>query len=163
MVFEVDLLKSQEINLDYILELIFENNKKVKDKAGLIEEMRRVIRACLGHRAKESLLVDFIHQTDLNQISDKASVMDAFYKFAQVAQQREAQELIRAENLNAEAARRYLSTSLKREFASDHGTELHAILPKMSPLNAQYLSKKQGVFQSIAAFVEKFKGVGGQV
>ncbi|MFN9749714.1 MAG: HsdR family type I site-specific deoxyribonuclease [Burkholderiales bacterium] len=163
VVFEVDLLKSQEINLDYILELIFENNKKVKDKAGLIEEMRRVIRASLGHRAKESLLVDFIHQTDLNQISDKASVMDAFYKFAQVAQQREAQELIRAENLNAEAARRYLSTSLKREFASDHGTELHAILPKMSPLNAQYLSKKQGVFQSIAAFVEKFKGVGGQV
>lgn len=163
VVFEVDLLKSQEINLDYILELIFENNKKVKDKAGLIEEMRRVIRACLGHRAKESLLVDFIHQTDLNQISDKASVMDAFYKFAQVAQQREAQELIRAENLNAEAASRYLSTSLKREFASDHGTELHAILPKMSPLNAQYLSKKQGVFQSIAAFVEKFKGVGGQV
>ena len=78
VVFEVDLLKSQEINLDYILELIFENNKKVKDKAGLVEEMRRVIRASLGHRAKESLLVDFINQTDLNQISDKASVMDAF-------------------------------------------------------------------------------------
>ena len=163
VVFEVDLLKSQEINLDYILELIFENNKKVKDKAGLVEEMRRVIRASLGHRAKESLLVDFINQTDLNQISDKASVMDAFYTFAQVVQQREAQELISAENLNAEAARRYLSMSLKREFASDHGTELNAVLPKISPLNAQYLSKKQGVFQRIAAFVDKFKGVGGAV
>jgi type I restriction enzyme R subunit len=74
-----------------------------------------------------------------------------------------AQELISSENLNAEAARRYIATSLKREFASDNGTELNAVLPKMSPLNPQYLSKKQSVFQKIAAFVEKFKGVGGQV
>ena len=50
VVFEVDLLKSQEINLDYILELIFENNKKVKDKAALVEDVRRVIRASLGNR-----------------------------------------------------------------------------------------------------------------
>ena len=163
VVFEVDLLKSQEINLDYILELIFENNKKVKDKAALIEDVRRVIRASLGNRAKESLLVDFINQTDLDKIGDKAAVIDAFFTFAQAEQQREAQELISSESLNAEAARRYIANSLKREFASDNGTELNAILPKMSPLNPQYLTKKQSVFQKIAAFVEKFKGVGGQV
>lgn len=163
VVFEVDLLKSQEINLDYILELIFENNKMVKDKAELVEEVRRVIRASLGNRAKESLLVDFINQTDLDQLGDKASVIDAFFTFAQAEQQREAQELISSESLNAEAARRYITNSLKREFASDNGTELNAILPKMSPLNPQYLTKKQSVFQKIAAFVEKFKGVGGQV
>ena len=163
VVFEVDLLKSQEINLDYILELIFENNKKVKDKAALIDDVRRVIRASLGNRAKESLLVDFINQTDLDLISDKASVIDAFFTFAQAEQQREAQELISSESLNAEAAKRYIATSLKREFASDNGTELNAILPKMSPLNPQYQTKKQSVFQKIAAFVEKFKGVGGQV
>lgn len=163
VVFDVDLLKSQEINLDYILELIFENNKKVKDKASLVDDVRRVIRASLGYRAKESLLVDFINRTDLDQIGDKASVIDAFFSFAQAEQQREAQELISSESLNAEAAKRYIATSLKREFASDNGTELNAVLPKMSPLNPQYLTKKQSVFQKIAAFVEKFKGVGGQV
>ena len=163
VVFEVDLLKSQEINLDYILELIFENNKKVKDKATLVEDVRRVIRANLGNRAKESLLVDFINQTDLDQIGDKASVIDTFFTFAQAEQQREVQELIGAENLNEDAARRYIATSLKREFASDNGTELNAILPKMSPLNPQYLTKKQSIFQKIAAFVEKFKGVGGKI
>lgn len=163
VVFEVDLLKSQEINLDYILELIFEHNKKIKSKSELVDEVRRVIRASLGNRAKEGLLVDFINQTDLDQIGDKASVVDAFFIFAQMEQQREAQELISVENLNAEAARRYIATSLKREFASDNGTELNTVLPKMSPLNPQYLTKKQGVFQKIAAFVEKFKGVGGQV
>ena len=163
VVFEVDLLKSQEINLDYILELIFEHNKKTKSKADLVDEVRRVIRASLGNRAKESLLVDFINQTDLDQIGDKASVIEAFFTFAREKQQREAEELISTEKLNAEAAKRYLTTSLKREYASENGTELNAILPKMSPLNPQYLTKKQSVFQKITAFVEKFKGVGGQL
>lgn len=163
VVFEVDLLKSQEINLDYILELIFEHNRKNKSKAGLIDKVRRLIRASLGSRAKESLVVDFINQTDLDKISDKASIIDAFFAFAQVEQLREAQELIGSENLNEEAAKRYITTSLKREFASDNGTELNAVLPKMSPLNPQYLIKKQSVFQKIASFVEKFKGVGGKI
>ena len=163
VIFEVDLLKSQEINLDYILGLIFENNKKSKDKAALVEDVRRVIRASLGNRAKESLLVDFINSTDLDDIGDKASVIEAFFTFAQAEQQREAQELIDDEGLNAEEAKRYITTSLKREFASENGTELNEILPKMSPLNPQYLTKKQGVFQRIVAFVEKFKGVGGQI
>lgn len=163
VVFEVDLLKSQEINLDYILELIFEHHKKTRSKTELVDEVRRVIRASLGNRAKESLLVDFINQTDLDQIGDKASVIDAFFTFAQAEQKREAEELIGSEGLNEDAAKRYIVTSLKREFASNNGTELNAILPKMSPLNPQYLPKKQSVFQKIAAFVEKFKGVRGEV
>ena len=163
VVFEVDLLKSQEINLDYILELIFENNKKTKDKATLVEDVRRMIRSSVGNRAKESLVVDFINQTDLDKIKDKASIIDAFFEFAQTEQKREAEELIDSEKLNEEAAKRYILASLKREYASENGTELNAILPKMSPLNPQYLTKKQTVFQKIAAFVDKFKGVGGIV
>lgn len=163
VVFEVDLLKSQEINLDYILELIFENNKKIKDKSALVEDARRLIRASLGNRAKESLIVDFINQTNLDSIPDKASIIDAFFKFAQGELQQEAKELITSENLNTEAAKRYMATSLKREYASENGTELNDILPKMSPLNPQYLTKKQNVFQKIAAFVDKFKGIGGDV
>lgn len=163
VVFEVDLLKSQEINLDYILELIFENNKKTKDKAALVEDIRRVIRSSLGNRAKEGLVVDFINQTDLDKIKDKTNIIEAFFTFAQTEQQREAEELINSESLNAEAARRYITASLKREYASENGTELNAILPKMSPLNPQYLTKKQSVFEKIAAFVDKFKGVGGSI
>lgn len=163
VVFEVDLLKSQEINLDYILELIFEHNKKNKSKSDLIDEVRRLIRASLGNRAKESLVVDFISKTDLDDISEKANIIDAFFKFAQAEQQREADELIKSEGLNVAEAKRYISTSLKREYASENGTELNSTLPKMSPLNPQFKTKKQTVFQKIAAFVEKFKGVGGKL
>jgi len=163
VVFEIDLLKSQEINLDYILELIFEHNKKTKDKVALVEEIRRVIRASVGNRAKESLVVDFINETDLDSIKDKANIIDSFFAYAQGKQKTEASELIADENLNEEAAKRYITASLKREFASENGTELNSILPKMSPLNPQYLTKKHSVFQKISSFIEKFKGVGGQI
>jgi type I restriction enzyme R subunit len=163
VVFEVDLLKSQEINLDYILELIFEHNKKTQNKEDLIEEVRRVIRASICSRAKESLIVDFINQTNLDDIGDKASVIDTFFKFAQKEQKREAVELIQSEGLNEEEARRYIKASLKREYASENGIALDATLPKMSRLNPQFKTKKQSVFQKISAFVEKFKGVGGQM
>src|SRR5690606_16378044 len=113
VVFEIDLLKSQEINLDYILELIFEHNKKTKDKVALVEEIRRVIRASIGNRAKESLVVDFINETNLDMIQDKAGIIDTFFEYAQAKQKIEASELITDENLNEEATKRYISASLK--------------------------------------------------
>lgn len=163
VVFEVDLLKSQEINLDYILELIFEQNKKNKSKGELIDEVRRLIRSSLSNRAKESLIVDFINQTNLDAIGDKATIIDEFFKFAQGEQAHEAAELIKSEGLNEDEAKRYIRASLKREYASENGTDLNTTLPKMSPLNPHYKTKKQSVFQKISAFVEKFKGIGGQI
>ena len=163
VVFEVDLLKSQEINLDFILELIFEHNKKTKDKDILITEIRRVIRASIGNRTKESLVVDFINETDLDTLQEKANVIDSFFAFAQNKQKAEALELIADENLKEEEAKRYISTSLKRGYASENGTELNTLLPKKSPLNPEYLTIKQRVFQKIASFIEKYKGVGGQI
>ncbi|HAX2344577.1 TPA: HsdR family type I site-specific deoxyribonuclease [Escherichia coli] len=163
VVFEVDLLKSQEINLDYILGLIFEHNRQNKGKGEMTEEVKRLIRSSLGNRAKEGLVVDFIQQTNLDDLPDKASIIDAFFIFAQREQQRELDKLIKEENLNEEAAKRYIRTSLKREYATENGTELNEALPKLSPLNPQYMTKKQSVFQKIVAFVEKFKGVGGKI
>ena len=159
VVFEVDLLKSQEIDLDYILELLFEHNRKAKDKDALVEEMRRIIRASIGNRAKESLVVDFIHEADIDAIHDKAALLEAFYTYAQGRMRDEAAALIAGEQLNDEAARRYIQTSLRREYASDNGADLNAILPKMSPLNPKYLMKKQAVFRKVAAFVERYKGI----
>ncbi|MFU2047114.1 type I restriction endonuclease subunit R [Avibacterium gallinarum] len=163
VVFEVDLLKSQEINLDYILELIFNENKKTDNKPDLIKEARRIIRSSVGHRAKESLIIDFIQQTDLNSIPDRVEVIESFYKFAQLEQEKEANELIKNEKLNEEAAKRYISASLKRGYASENGTALNEALPKLSPLNPQYRTKKQAVFKRIAAFVEKFKNIGRKI
>ncbi|MCG6297287.1 type I restriction endonuclease subunit R, EcoR124 family, partial [Vibrio vulnificus] len=114
----------------------------------------------LGNRAKESLIVDFINKTNLDEITDKASIIDSFYKFAQEELKREANDIIVSEKLKEDAAKRYIASSLKRSYASENGTALTDALPKLSPLNPQYRTQKQTVFQKIAAFVEKFKGIG---
>ena len=163
VVFEFDIMRTQEINLDYILQLIFEKNRQYKSKDNLLDDIRRVIRSSTGNRAKESLIVDFVHATDLDEIDGAAGIIEAFFLYAQQQQSREAGAIIAEENLNEEAAKRYITVSLKKEFASDNGTELNESLPKMSPLNPGYQSKKQAVFEKISAFVEKFKGVGGEV
>ena len=163
VVFEVELLKSQEINLDYILELIFETNQKVSDKDQLIEEITRTIRASLGQRAKESLIVDFINVSNLDSFSEKSDILEQFYTFARQKQKEAVANLIETEGLNVESASRYIQMSLKREYASENGNALNEALPKMSPLNPQYRTKKQTVFEKIVDLVEIFKGIGGEI
>ncbi|HFI0135551.1 TPA: type I restriction endonuclease subunit R [Streptococcus suis] len=163
VVFEIELLKSQEINLDYILELIFETNKTVSDKDTLVEEITRTIRASLGNRAKEDLIVKFIRRSDLDSFVDKTDIIEKFFLFAREEQKKEVAELIQQEGLNEESAKRYIQLSLRREYASENGNALNETLPKMSPLNPQYHTKKQTVFQKISALVEKFKGIGGSI
>ncbi len=163
IVFEVELLKSQEINLDYILELIYEKHKKQNRKDAIIEDIRRIIRSSIENRAKEDLIIDFISEADLDRFKDKSDLIDAFFEYAQQKQKIEAEKIIQEENLDVENAKWYILTSLNRGFASDQGTELNEILPKMSPLNPEYLPKKRRVFQKLAAFVEKFKGIGGKL
>ena len=160
VVFEVDLLRSQEINLDYILRLIYDHHKMHSEKSVLIEEVRRVIRASLGQRAKESLIVDFIECTDLDSIAEREDIIPAFYEFAQHRRDEERDQLIAEEGLRSEAAHHFIDFSLRRGYASNQGTDLDEILPfKVSPLDRNSRAKRNAVFDRISAFVEKFTGI----
>lgn len=120
VVFEVELLKSQEINLDYILELIFESNKKLDNKDLLIEEVTRTIRSSIGNRAKEGLVVDFINTTNLDAIKNKQDIIAEFFSYAQEKKREEVDSLIEEENLNPENAKRYIERSLNRGEATEN-------------------------------------------
>ncbi len=160
VVFEVDLLRSQEINLDYILHLIYDYHKMHSEKSALIEEVRRVIRASLGQRAKESLIVDFIECTDLDSIAEREDIIPAFYEFAQQRRDEERDQLIAEEGLRSEAAHHFIDFSLRRGYASNQGTDLDEILPfKVSPLDRNSRAKRNAVLERISAFVEKFTGI----
>jgi len=161
IVFEVDLLKAQEINLDYIMGLILERSSKEDlDKDELVEEIRRTLRASVENRAKEELVVDFINQADLTKFSDKAEVIESFYKYAQKSLRNESTELIETEKLQPVPAGRYIKSSLKHGYASEYGTELDEVLPKMSPLNPKRKTLKDFIFGKVSKLVEKYKGVG---
>lgn len=65
--------------------------------------------------------------------------------------------MIIGENLNEKEAKHYIELSLKRKFANENGTDFNNILPKMSPLNPQYLTKKQTVFQKSLLLLKNSK------
>ena len=163
VVFEVDLLKSQEIDLDYILGLLLAHNQQHQDKQAVIEEARRLISANFSVRAKETLLVHFIEQVDLNGLTEKEDIIEAFYHFAQAEQKRDVRELIQEEDLNEPAAKRYILNSLRRGYASESGTELNQVMPRMSPLNPLYLATKTRIHTKVQQLVETYHGAGGDL
>ena len=70
---------------------------------------------------------------------------------------------IAEEGLQEQPAKRYIQQSLSRGYASEYGTDLRSALPKMSPLNPAYREKRQQVLRRIRAFVDKYKGIGGDL
>lgn len=63
-------------------------------------------------------MVDFIEQANFDEMQNKEGIIEAFYTFALQVQQREVDGLIKEDNLNETAARRYISASLKRKYAT---------------------------------------------
>lgn len=163
--FEVKLVDSQQIDLTYILKLILEYDKKNKDKdeEQLIKEVNRILSSSSEHRTKDKLMEGFIRQLNPDSRTDLPVLLDDFLLYVQKCQHEEVTALIAEEDLQEEAAKRYIRKSLIRGHASENGTDLHKTLPKMSPINPNYLPKKRRVLERIRAFVDKYKGIGGDL
>ena len=156
--FQIDLLKTDEINLDYILELILEKTKEHDDIETLKSEIRRVIRTSLGTRAKENLVINFINKTDLKKLKNNGEILDAFYKYAKEEKKEKIDELVKDENLK-EDSRRFIEKSINKGFVDYAGSELDSILPPTSRRKGAREVKKQSVLEKIRKMVEIFIGI----
>ena len=77
--FHIDLLKTEEVNLDYILALILEKAKEQGTNNEILkEEIRRLIRSSLGTRAKEELIIEFINRTDLTKFDKNEDILEVY-------------------------------------------------------------------------------------
>ena len=156
--FQIDLLRTDEINLDYILELILEKTKEHNDIETLKSEIRRVIRTSLGTRAKENLVINFINKTDLKKLKNNGEILDAFYKYAKEEKKEKIDELVKDENLK-EDSRRFIEKSINKGFVDYAGSELDSILPPTSRRKGAREVKKQSVLEKIQKMVEIFIGI----
>jgi len=156
--FQIDLLRTDEINLDYILELILEKTKEHDDIETLKSEIRRVIRTSLGTRAKENLVINFINKTDLKKLKNNGEILAAFYKYAKEEKKEKIDELVKDENLK-EDSRRFIEKSINKGFVDYAGSELDSILPPTSRRKGAREVKKQSVLEKIRKMVEIFIGI----
>ena len=160
VVFEIELLDTDEINFDYISALI-NKHKSVTNKDNLINDVTKLIKSSPNHRAKEGLYNEFLTTYDLAEFEDASAITEALIHFARKKQLEEIEALISSEGLNPEAARHFIISSINQDHATDNGDELNAILPKMSPLNPEFRKKKTTVFSRIKNLVDIYRGVGG--
>ena len=156
--FQIDLLKTDEINLDYILSLILKKSEEHDDIETLKSEIRRIIRTSLGTRAKEDLVMNFINKTDLSELKNSGDILESFYKYANEEKKIKIDELIEKENLKKDSER-FIEKSINKGFVDYAGAELDSILPPTSRRKGAREAKKQTVLQKISNIVEIFIGL----
>lgn len=156
--FQIDLLKTDEINLDYILSLILKKSKEHDDIETLKSEIRRIIRTSLGTRAKEDLVMNFINKTDLSELKNSSDILESFYKYANEEKKIKINELIENEDLKKDSER-FIERSINKGFVDYAGAELDSILPPTSRRKGAREAKKQTVLQKIRNIVEIFIGI----
>ncbi|WP_029950271.1 type I restriction endonuclease subunit R [Parvimonas micra] len=156
--FQIDLLKTDEINLDYILALILEKARENYDIESLKAEVRRVIRSSLGTRAKEDLVMEFISKTRLSELKNTDDIIETFYDFAKKEKAVKINQLIAEENLN-EKANRFIEKSISKGYVEYAGDELDGIIPPLSRRGGVREKKKEIVLEKIRKVVEVFVGI----
>ena len=156
--FQIDLLKTDEINLDYILALILEKSKEHDDVESLKAEVRRVIRSSLGTRAKEELIMDFINSTRLSELKNTDEILEAFYSFAKKEKNTKIKELIEREKLKEDSTR-FIEKAISKGYVEYAGEDLDRIIPPTSRRHGAREKKKESVLEKIRKIVEVFVGV----
>ena len=156
--FQIDLLKTDEINLDYILALILDKSKEHNDIESLKAEVRRVIRSSLGTRAKEELVIDFINQTNLSELKNTDDILESFYSFAKKEKENTVNKLVEDERLK-ENSKRFINRAINKGYVEYAGDELDQIIPPTSRRQGAREKKKESVLAKIKRIVEVFIGI----
>lgn len=156
--FQIDLLKTDEINLDYILALILEKSKEHENIEELKAEVRRVIRSSLGTRAKEELIIKFINSTRLSDLKNTDAILESFYNFARKEKDEKIKSLVLEENLK-ENSRHFIERSINKGYVEYMGDELDKIIPPTSRRHRAREKKKEQVLEKIKKIVDVFVGI----
>ena len=156
--FEIELLKTDEINLDYILALIVEKSKNSESKEAMKAEVSRVIRSSIDIRAKEELVIGFINDTDLASLKDHDEIINAFYAYGKERKAVAISELAESEKL-VKDYQLFIDRSIQRGYAENSGADLDSIIPPTSRRQGARERKKQEVLQKIQTLVEVYSDI----
>ena len=155
IVFEIELLKQVEINIDYILMLVKKfHDSHCQDKEILID-IRRAIDSSPELRSKKALIETFI--AGVNDVSD---ILTEWRHFVAEQKETELVAIITEENLKEAETRRIVEDSFKSGVLETNGTEFDSILPPVSIFGGGKAKKKQTVIEKLKAFFERYLGIG---
>ena len=154
IVFEIELIKQIEINIDYILMLVKKyHDTHCEDKEVLIS-IRRAVDASPELRSKKALIETFL--AGINDVSD---VLLEWREFVVKEKEAELEAIIASERLKPEETKRYIENSFRDGALKTIGTDIDKIMPPVSRFGGGRAEKKQGVIDRLTKFFEKYFGL----
>ena len=154
LIFEIELIKQIEVNIDYILMLVAKyQESNLQDKTILVS-IDKAINSSLQLRSKKELIEKFIEQVTLTTIID-----EDWRRFIIQQKDEELDSIIKEENLKEEETKRFMSNAFRDGVLRTTGTDLDKIMPPISRFSGGRTEKKQKVIERLLEFFDKYNGL----
>ena len=158
VVFEVELIRQIEINIDYILLLVKKyHDSHCQDKEVLIT-IRKAVDAAPELRSKKALIETFI--AGINDVDD---VLVEWRDFVSEEREKQLKQIVEEERLNEAETRRFLENAFRNGEIKTTGTDIDKLMPPVSRFGGKRAAKKQTIIEKLKAFFERFFGIGSSM
>lgn len=156
LVFEMELVRQLEVNIDYILMLVTKYHKSNCKDQEIRSSIDKAIRASMSLRSKKDLIDGFI-----NKINADTDVMTDWAKFVKEQKESDLKDLIKDENLKESETRKFIDSSFRDGQIKTIGTDIEKILPPMGRFNGGNRNeRKQAIIEKLLKFFDKYFGLG---
>ena len=156
IVFEMELVKQVEVNIDYILMLVAKYHQSNCEDKEILGTIDKAIKSSLALRSKKELIDGFI-----SKINADTNVMDDWGKFVKEQKEIDLKKIINDENLNEEETRKFLDNAFRDGQVKTNGTDIEKILPPMRRFGGgNRAKKKENIIVKVKKFFEKYFGLG---
>ncbi|UAT30146.1 type I restriction endonuclease subunit R [Bacillus badius] len=154
IVFEIELVKQIEVNIDYILMLVAKyQQSNCKDKT-ILTTIDKAINSSIELRSKKELIERFIEQVNVS-----TKVDEDWRKFLQERKEADISAIIEEEKLKPEETRRFIDNAFRDGMLKTTGTAIDKIMPPVSRFGGGRAAKKQGIIEKLMLFFEKYLGL----
>ncbi len=156
LVFEMELIKQIEINIDYILGLIKKYHEDNIKNRELLNDINRALDSSVELRNKKDLINQFIATLDINSV-----VEDDWQYFVEKKKIEELEQIIKSENLNRDETYEFIQSAFRDGSIQTTGTAITEILPPISRFSpgGERTQKRESVIRELTSFFERFFGI----
>lgn len=155
IIFEIELIKQVEINIDYILMKVAEYYKSNKKDKEILIDIKKAINSSIELRSKKELIEGFI-----DRVNSSKNVTDDFKKFVREEKEKDLEKVIEEEKLKPEETKKFIDNSLRDGVLKTTGTDIDKLLPPVSRFGGgNRAEKKLGVIEKLKVFFNKYLGL----
>ena len=158
LVFEMELIKQVEINIDYVLGLIKKYHEDHTKNREILADINKAIDSSVELRNKKELINQFVSSLDVHSVVD-----DDWQKFVEKKKVEELEEIISKENLDHEATYNFIRNAFRDGNVAMTGTAITNVLPPVSRFSptGERTKKRESVLEKLTSFFEKFFDISG--